>query len=261
MKLLRIIMLGLALVAGGLAILVMMNGPAPVPEAPTPQVAAPPPMEEVLVATNDLPAGRMIDESDFTWQRTAPANVQPNMILRSNGEAALNDLRGAYVRQAISAGEPIRRERLLRAGRPSAFMAANLPPDMRAIAIAIDPAGLATAGGFVQPGDRVDILRLAASDDGSGADPQGAQLVMSNIRVLAIGAAADRNLERPINANTATVEVTPAQAERLLVAQRGANLTLVLRSALDRTATQQMHVPQPEGLSNIVRYGVISGVR
>ncbi len=259
MKLVRIIMLGLALVAGGLALLIMMNAPAPVQE-----VAAPPApvvqMEDVLVATSDLPPGRMIEDADFSWHKTAPVNVQPGMILRRTGDT-LNDLRGAYVRQAIAAGEPIRRERLIRAGRAAGFMAANLPPGMRAVAISIDPSGLTSAGGFVQPSDRVDVVKLARDEEGITADAQGAQVVLRNVRVLAIGQLAERNLERPVNAATATLEVTPAQAELLLVAQRTAHLTLVLRSANEQGQAPEAGAEAAGGIANVVRYGVLTGAR
>ena len=259
MKLVRIIMLGLALVAGGLALLIMMNAPAPVPEVAAPQAPVVP-MEEVLVAAGELSPGRVIDEADLAWQKTAAANVQPGMILRRNGEA-LNDLRGAYVRQAIGAGEPIRRERLIRAGRAAGFMAANLPAGMRAVAIAIDPGGLTSAGGFVQPSDRVDVVKMARDEEGVTADAQGAQVLLRNVRVLAIGQVAERNLERPVNAATATLEVTPAQAELLLVAQRTAHLTLVLRPIAEQAAAPETGVDQTGGIANVVRYGVLTGAR
>ena len=259
MKLVRIIMLGLALVAGGLALLIMMNAPGPVQEvaAPAAPVVV---MDEVMVAAIDLPSGRMIEEGDFAWQKTAPANVQPGMILRRNGEA-LTDLRGAYVRQTIASGEPIRRERLIRAGRAAGFLAANLPPGMRAVAIAVDPSGLSTAGGFVQPSDRVDVVKLARDEDGISADAQGAQVLLRNVRVLAIGQLAERNLERAVMSATATLEVTPAQAELLLVAQRTAHLTLVLRSSAEQSQAPETGADPAGGIANVVRYGVLTGAR
>lgn len=256
-KLLRMILLVMALASGGLAIFFMLNPP---PQ----QVVAPPPValpraEEILVAASDLPVGYVLDDASFAWQPLASGPAPPGLILRSAGEAALKDLRGAYVRQMIAAGEPIRRERLVRQGRASAYLAANLAPDMRAIAISIDPNGLATAGGFVQPGDRVDIIRLAAGDE--LADQPAAQVIMRNVRVLAIGAVAERNLERPVNASTATLEVSVAQAHRLLAIQRGTNLRLLLRSTADFDAPSEMLAERPEGLTNIVRFGILSGAK
>ncbi len=261
MKTARIMMLGLALAAGGTALLIMNY--APVPErvrdalAPVPIVDA----DEILVAAVDLPIGRSLTETDFVWQKWPLANIQPAMIARRQGDV-MAELRGAFVRQPIVAGDPIRREKLLRTGRASGYLAATLQPGLRAVAIPIDAQGLSSAGGFIQPNDRVDVVKISRDDDGRGFDPQSVQTILQNARVLAIGQnATDRNPDRATtNATTATLEVTPEQGEMLILAQRQSQLTLVLRPLADTESAASTPAAR-DGLATIVRFGIIQGAR
>ena len=253
MRRLRILMLGLALATGGTALVIMNQAPAPIRQvvvAPSvPNVA----MEDVAVAANDLTIGRALSDADVSWQKWPKANVLAGMISRQQAE----DLRGAFVRQAIVAGDPIRREKLLRTGRISGYLAATLQPGLRAVAIPIDPQGLSSAGGFIQPNDRVDVVKISRDEDGRGFDSQSVQTILLNARVLAIG---QNIVERAASATTATLEVTPEQGEMLILAQRTAQLTLVLRPLVDEEGAAGRSVER-EGITTIVRNGIVQGAR
>ena len=251
MRRLRILMLGLALAAGATALVIMNTAPAPVRNvvsAPVPNVAT----DDVAVAANDLPIGRALSDADVTWQKWPQANLQPGMVTRRQGE----ELRGAFVRQAIIAGDPIRREKLLRTGRVSGYLAATLQPGLRAVAIPIDPQGLSSAGGFIQPNDRVDVVKIARDEDGRGFDSQSVQTILLNARVLAIG---QNMVDRAVSATTATLEVTPEQGEMLILAQRTSQLTLVLRPLADDEGAGRS--VEREGITTIVRHGIVQGAR
>jgi pilus assembly protein CpaB len=226
-------------------------------QAPVRAVLATPPsapaVEEILVAALDLPVGRALGEADITWQKWPQANVLPGMITRRQSE----DVRGAFVRQPIVAGDPIRREKLLRTGRLSSYLAATLQPGLRAVAIPIDPQGLSSAGGFIQPNDRVDVVKIMRDEEGRGFDSQNVQTILLNARVLAIG---QNVVERAASATTATLEVTPEQSEMLILAQRNGQLTLVLRPSAEDEAMAGRSVER-EGISTIVRYGIVQGAR
>ena len=249
-------MLGLALATGGAALVLMATAPEPVRirEAVAPPPASPP-TDEILIALVDLPTGRAIGEADVAWQKWPSAHIQPNMIARRQGEAP-SDLRGTYVRQPIAAGDPVRRDRLLRTGRASGYLAATLQQGLRAVAIPIDPQGLSSAGGFIQPNDRVDVVKISRDADGNGFDSQSVQTILLNARVLAIG---QNMVERATSATTATLEVTPEQGEMLILAQRTSQLTLVLRPLSDDDATARS--VEREGITTIVRYGIVQGAR
>lgn len=247
MKSARIIMIAFALGAGALAYVLADREQQPVAQQ-TRTVA--PETEDVLVAAADWPVSKQIADGDLVWKPWPSSLVQPSMIRRRSGGDPLAELRGAFVRMPVLAGEPVRRDKLLRPGRSSGYVAATLTPGMRAIAIPVDPQGLATAGGFVFPNDRVDILGAARD----GAEAQSVRMLLANVRVLAIGSnVAERAGERVLTGATATVEVTPEQAERLLLAQRAESLALSLRAVADAT-------PGTPGVSDsivsVVRYGV-----
>ena len=256
MKTARIMMLGLALAAGGTALIIMANSPEPVrPRDAVLPPAATPATDDILVAAVDLPAGRSIGEADVVWQKWPAPNIQPNMFTRRQGEGPA-DLRGTYVRQPIAAGDPLRRDRLLRSGRVSGYLAATLQQGMRAVAVPIDPQGLSSAGGFIQPNDRVDVVKIIREEEGRGLDSQSVQTILLNARVLAIG---QSMVERATSATTATLEVTPEQGEMLILAQRTAQLTLVLRPLSEDEATARS--VERESITTIVRHGLVQGVR
>jgi pilus assembly protein CpaB len=158
-------------------------------------------------------------------------------------------------------GEPIRREKLVK-GPNSGFMSAILPSGMRAVAINIDTQGSTSAGGFVLPNDRVDVLRTVRDDEAakSGvADAFVTEILLSNIRVLAIGQnVQEKNGERVVIGSNATLEVDPRQAETLILAQRVGQLSLALRSLLDASRTAETATPdqQTDNTLTIVRYGI-----
>src|SRR5262249_49270154 len=96
----------------------------------------------------------------------------------------------------------------------------------RAISIAInDVVGVA---GFVLPGDRVDIM-LTRHQGGTGA-PLSTEIFLQDITILGVDQLAEQAADKPIVARTATVEVTPEDAQKLILAQQAGSLSLALRS-------------------------------
>ncbi len=256
MNIVRMTLLGLSLFAGvGAYAIVSQPEPAPHTGASAQQTQTPNiETDDILVAAADLPAGRVLAEGDLIWLAWPAGTIQPGMIRRRAGGDPIGEIRGSFVRTPMSQGEPIRREKVIRAGRAGGYMAANLPPGMRAVAIPIDGQGIAAAGGFILPNDRVDVVRIGRDDDARTNDALSAQTIMTNIRVLAVGQnAQDRVNERSAIGPTATLEVTPEQAESLVLAQRTGQLSLILRP-LSEAATPARQTGRESALS-IIRYG------
>lgn len=259
MKPARIAVLGIALAAGGGAALLMSGGdPPPPPPAPT-IVQAPPAMKtvDVLVAGIDVGLGRTIKPGDLRWQSWPEDAASSGYIRRTEAPDGLEQTAGAIARTSFLSGEPIRRERLIKADG-SGFMSAILPTGMRAAAISIDTRGATSAGGFVLPNDRVDVIRTYRDEEASragGTDVHQSITILTNIRVLAIGQnVQERDGEKVVTGETATLEVTPTQAELLALAQKVGQLSLVLRSLAD--ANQVAEVVREDGPLTIVRHGV-----
>ena len=147
------------------------------------------------------------------------------------------DYVGSVVREPILAGEPIVLRKIVRAG-DSGYMAAYLEPGMRAMAIKVSVE--TAAGGFILPGDRVDVvltrettLANLGATEGDRAKFSSAT-VMQNIKVLAVDQStrAGDDAQTVIGA-TATLEVGPRDAEALALAKSEGELSLILRSYAD----------------------------
>jgi pilus assembly protein CpaB len=114
-------------------------------------------------------------------------------------------------------------------------MAAILPAGMRAISTEIDPKS--AAGGFILPNDRVDVI-LTRRNRTSGGDQRVSDTLLHNVRVLAIGQVIEiKKNENVANGKTATLELTPEQAESLALASSMGEISLVLRSLSDARVT------------------------
>ncbi|MFE1600934.1 Flp pilus assembly protein CpaB [Methylobacterium sp. ID0610] len=256
----RALLIGVAAVTG-LAAFYMMSGSPPLPP-PAPMPAAPVAAEtaEVLVAAADLPMGQILKPADLRWQAWPKTALNDGFVQREQNPKALDETVGSFVRNPFLGGEPIRREKLIKANG-SGFLSAILPSGMRAVAISIDSRGSNTAGGFILPNDRVDVLRTARDEEASratSAEVQTAGTILQNVRVLAVGQTIqERNGERVVTGDTATLELTPAQAEQITLAQKTGQLSLALRSLSDASQAppESPETPREAGLT-VVRYGV-----
>lgn len=248
----RIIILVVALVAGlGAALLIQRpNAPAPV----TRYEAAP--TVPVLVAAADIPLGNTLAANDLKWIDWPAANVPAGVIRRDEAPEAETEITGQLARFAMVGGEPIRRDKLIRTDG-TGFLSAVLPTGMRAIAISTDSRGANTAGGFILPNDRVDIIRTYKEDNGPNASENFvSETILINVRVLAIGQnIQERNGEKVVIGETATLELDPRQVENVAHAQKTGTLSLALRSLKD---AGELGRPDTEGGLTLVRYGVTS---
>src|SRR5271166_1373796 len=195
-------------------------------------------LEQVLIAAQDLPMGSVVGDSGLAWQPWPKAAVSELMISKSGDADAMQSLKGSLTRVAFIRGEPIRRDKLVKAGS-GGFMSAILPSGMRAVAIKIDNGGDAYAGGFILPNDRVDVVSLVRDDEATkarGVEVINAETILTNVRVLAIGQnVEDQNGKKVVTGANATLELDPKQVNLIILAQHAtnANLHLVLRSLVD----------------------------
>ena len=261
MKKSRIIVLFLALVAAAGAF-VVANGSRTAP----PEIVAAPqptPTDDVLVASKDLPLGTLAGDGDFTWQSWPKDGVAPGMLRKSENPKIIDELKGSFVKAAIIQGEPIRREKLVK-GTNGGFMSVILSSGMRAVAINIDSQGATSAGGFILPNDRVDVIRTyhpeakGAFGAGGGDNNFVSETLLTNIKVLAIGQnVQDKNGQPVVVGSNATLELDPAQAETVILGQRTGQLSLVLRSMLDAD-DKGGSVRQATHSLSVVRYGSVT---
>jgi len=227
-----------------------MAAPAPTPGKP---------MTQVLVAKRDLPIGTRLVAADVAWQAwpsdavngafitngAAPAKPDGKVEAAKVAVAATADqmiggdpakvVEGAIVRDPILTGEPITPRKIVRGGE-GGYLSVVLTPGKRAMAVQVTSD--TAVGGFILPGDRVDVLMTregqTSGDNGAIGKVVVAETVLQNIRVLALdqSTAAEKDA-KSIVAATATLEVGPVEAEALARAKAMGSVSLALRAYTD----------------------------
>src|SRR5262245_24780547 len=137
MKPARILVLVVALSAGGVAAWLASGSDPVTVVAPAPPVVQ---IEtvDVLVAGADIGLGAIITPRELKWQLWPAAGTASQFIRKNDRPDAIEQLAGSITRQSFAAGEPIREARLIKA-QGSGYLAAILPQGMRAIAMEVSP--------------------------------------------------------------------------------------------------------------------------
>ena len=185
-------------------------------------------------------------ESNISWQAWPTDGINANFITRAAEPDAAEKLKSSVARMPMYAGEPLRRSKLV--GEGQSFMSSILPTGARAVATSI--AADTSAGGFILPNDFVDVIMTRRADASGAGSSTGfiTETILKNIRVLAIDQTIQEDEEgkKTRVGQTATLELTPQQAEIITVAQQMADrLTLALRSVKD---TQEQVVGEADYL-------------
>ena len=255
-------LIGITIAGGaGLLAFVLMRSIVSGPSAPT-QVAVPVNATEVLVARRNIPLGEVTKDTDFRWQTWPADAVTPAFITQADGDEGMKTVVGAIARAPLLEGEPITRQKLIKAGQ-GGVLAAILPGGMRAISTKIKEE--TAAGRLILPNDRVDVILTRRERTPTGQEEYVSDTLFYNVRVLAIGQEIDTGGGKKSsegNANTATLELTPPQAELLARANSAGEISLSLRSIADgdpngKGPTAANNDPRGNTV-RILRYGVQS---
>ncbi|MFK7943624.1 MAG: Flp pilus assembly protein CpaB, partial [Paracoccaceae bacterium] len=195
---LRIFIFAFALIAAGAAawIATTMNANQQAEQV----VQQEAPTKDVLVAAAPISGGEVISPDRVRWQPWPETTLNEQYILREEQPEALSELSGSFVNRAFGAGEPIRSERLMETNIN--LLSNKISPGMRAVAVKITAEN--TAGGFVLPGDRVDVIHTITTVEGQGQPARNeSQIIIRNARVLAIDQTAVQTPEGSVLGQTA----------------------------------------------------------
>jgi len=260
MKPTRILLLLVALLAGGLAAYLATRGGSE--SAPAPAVAETEPVVEtqVLVASAPIGVGQRLSAETLSWQLWPEAALRPEYVTIATTPDALTQFVGTVARFEFFPGEPIRSEKLVRSEQ--GYLSAVLAEGKRGVSIAVS--ANSGAGGFIVPNDRVDVVLTRGTESG-----QTSETILQNVKVLAIGkrlgeagtTGATADAEVPAGqgfegGTIATLELDPGQGETIINAQTIGQLSLALRSIVDfgktTTTGQSNNRKQP---IRVIRYG------
>lgn len=228
----RMFLAALLLVGGGLLAWVSLKS-----DPAQTAVAAPIAMAKILVAAEPLQAGTLLKDVDFKEREIATADVTPADLV--SDENNRSELRGAMLRHYVEAGQVIRRADILRS-RDRGFLATVLAPGTRAISIGVD--ATTGASGLISPGDLVDVILTQefARGETTAGRRVVAETVLNRVRVIAVDQQIAQGVQTqsglPTSASATRVasnvslQVTPEQAAKVIVAGHLGRLTLAVRS-------------------------------
>lgn len=210
---------------------------------------------QVLVASSDIAAGSFVrSDVQLAMVDWPQGNINSAMLTSKTTKAA--DFNGAVARRAITKGEAITKNTLVRSNE-GGFMSAVLEPGRRAVSIAVD----STSGnaGFIFPGDRVDLI-LTHGVKRQSSESKASETFVEDVRVLAVDQMLDNPENKAVLAKTVTLEVTPKQAEEINLAKDLGKISLSLRSLANKNREVEA-LPEPQSLDDILAgNGAANGV-
>ena len=237
MRLIILAVAGLAAVAAAFLVRGMASQPSePVTVAETKTIIQEVEVSQtkVLVAAGDLPVGTLLSPSDFRWADWPEATVNPSYFTEGMAPDAMETLAGSVVRTSLFLDEPILPQKIVQKGE-TGFMAALLSPGKRAVSVEISPES--ASAGFILPDDRVDVILTYEIEVLQGQEMVEQTIVvtaMENVRVLAIDQIFGEIDGVPaLTGSTATLELTPEEAELMSLSARRSTISLTLRSHAD----------------------------
>jgi pilus assembly protein CpaB len=189
-------------------------------------------LNNVVVAKTEIPLGAKITIEQLALA-PIPNGSAPEGVFRKLEQAV-----GRVAVTPIGVREPITNMKLAPEG-VGAGLQAVIPEGYRAMTVRVDD--VVGVSGFVGPGSYVDVVAVIVPVNQTSTS-QGpiSKIVLQNIKVLASGAKMDSadNKHEPTSVNVVTLQVTPEQAEKLVLAANESKLQLVMRNYGDQEDTQ-----------------------
>ncbi|PZQ47727.1 MAG: Flp pilus assembly protein CpaB [Micavibrio aeruginosavorus] len=218
------------------------------------------PKTMVLVAAKDLPLGAELKEGDLKWQAWPGQAFSGAIVRKADADKANEALKGRLI-QKVSAGQPVLGSYTFKEGRGN-VVAATLEKGQRAVAIPVKADTM--AGGFISPGDFVDVImtyKVSLDRDDTEASAfvnnHSSETILKNVRVLAVDQEASRNEDKAKIARTVTLAVDSKGAEKVALASEMGDLTLSLRGLGDdddsNTASMTTDMEVSKTMQNIAR--------
>jgi pilus assembly protein CpaB len=200
----------------------------------------------IVVAAQPLAFGTSLSRenvSEIAWagaQLPEGAYATARDLLKDGGRVVL---------ASLDTGEPVLRSKITEPGQRGS-LSSLVKDGMRAVTVRVDD--VRGVAGFILPGDFVDVILIG--DDSSIRHEGYSETLLQHVKVLAIDQLVSERQEHPTVAKAVTVEVTPEQAQKLLLASNIGKLSLVLRQpgdlnpASDRRVTERDlgNMPPPE---------------
>jgi pilus assembly protein CpaB len=259
----RIVLLLVAIIAGGLAAYLATRGGQPVQVVEGPTQVIEEAKTQVLVATAPIGLGQRLSPTTVEWADWPDGAVRPGYITIGEMPDALDQLTGAVARFEMFPGDPVLEAKLVRTEQ--GYLSAVLGKGKRGVSIAVTAES--ASGGFIVPNDHVDVVLTRSTDTG-----QVSETILSNVRVLAINSrlgetgttGSPEDPESPRAAvfeeAIATLELDPLQGETVINASEVGTLSLSLRSITDFAPDGTQQARRNNQAVRMIRFGQESNV-
>jgi len=207
-------------------------------------------LTEIMVAAKSIEVGAKIMPGDLKWQGWPKSAMDASFVSKDSQPQALEDANeGTVARVPLTTGEPVTSQKVIKADG-AGFMAAVLTPGKRAVGVKLKPES--SAGGFILPNDRVDVIMTRKlGNNAQGVPAYRAVTVLQDVRVLAIDQTAkEEGDSKSIVGKTATLELSADQAQKLALAEAMGDLSLSLRSLTKADVVGEEGQKSPKGLGD-----------
>lgn len=182
----------------------------------------------VIVAAQDIPVGAKLDGATIKTAAWPKENL-PQQGYFSDAKT----LSGRLAVRQISAGDIITEPKLMPLNRAEmgGVMTYIVPKGHRAVTVAVNE--VAGVAGFITPGSRVDVVLSHQLPENGNEKEHVSKVILQNIPVLATGQVTEQKEGKPTVVPTVTLDLVPADAEKLLVGVKNGSLHLLLRNVID----------------------------
>ena len=185
--------------------------------------------QQIMVAAVDIPLGGVINATQVKSAGWARESVPPGSIADAKG------CMGRVAIRSISAGEPITETKLMprEGGAATGIMSFIVPQGHRAVTVAVNE--VAGVAGFLSPQNRVDVVTTVTP---TNSQETISKIVLQNVPILAIGQLTEQKEGKPVVVPTVTLDLTPDDAEKLVLAANKGSLEMLLRNVTDASKVE-----------------------
>jgi pilus assembly protein CpaB len=180
--------------------------------------------QDIVVATADIPIGSKILDNQVKIASFPKESIPPGSI------ADIKTVPGRIAIRPIAAGDPITEQKLMpkEGAAGSGIMTYLVPDGHRAVTVAVNE--VAGVAGFLTPADRVDVVVTTLPP---GSKDKLSKIVLQNVPILAIGQITQMKEGKPVVVPTVTLDLTPEDSEKLVLAGAEGQLQMLLRNITD----------------------------
>lgn len=215
---------------------------------------------EVLVASKKISTGDVLSRDNLKWTNWPTSSISSNFVIRDDNQS-MEDVLGLTVSIDYDSEEPIQKKGLSKSNPNN--LSTYLPQGKRAVALKISAS--ITAGRFIHPGDRVDLVHTTlVHSEKSNNDMQAvSRIVLSNVKVLAIDSAIGQDADNSdFVGKMTTLEVEPHHVGLIASAERSGVVSLSLRSSADHHGISEVSpIDQPTNKTvKLIKAGVVEHI-